>query len=188
MLTLLFWLHKSCTGFYTKEQTQWKLQRLFLLRLENWVISNGRSIGFELAPGTTKHCIRPSHLVWEWSNHQTLSYEKEIFIFLNMMWWEEGDSCVNMNCFLDLLQKQNTAPASLVSLHWTMKLLQLHQLMLDKRQLDKRKELRKHLETLFAFILLLVWNTKISFRPLLQSFWFTGSVPKLGWNRAKKYW
>lgn len=72
------------------------------------------------------------------------------------MWWEEGDSCVNMNCFLDLLQKQNTAPASLVSLHWTMKLLQLHQLMLDKRQLDKRKELRKHLETLFAFILLLV--------------------------------
>lgn len=42
------------------------------------------------------------------------------------MWWEEGEGYVNMKYFLDLLQKENIAPVSLVSLHWTMKLLQLH--------------------------------------------------------------
>lgn len=37
---LFFWPHKSWAGFYTEEQIQWKLQRLFLPGLEHRVLSN----------------------------------------------------------------------------------------------------------------------------------------------------
>lgn len=66
-------------------------------------------------PGRSKCCIRPSHgAMGDWFNYQTLSHEKDIFIFFNLVWWKEVEGCIIWTAFL-IYCRNRTLSSSITS-------------------------------------------------------------------------